>query len=107
MPDFSGFVDSHFKVSNVPAPIELTVKEVKAEGVGPDKETKPVAYFIEDPRGCVLNAGRYNALAAATGSRNTDGWVDVKLTLAVDPDVKYKGKVTGGLIFRDIVVPTE
>jgi hypothetical protein len=105
MPDFSGLVDKHFKVSNVPAPMELTVKEVKGEGVGPDKELKPVAYFIEDQRGLVLNAGRYNALAAAAGTRDTDTWTDIKVTLSVDPDVKYKGKVTGGLVLSNVVVP--
>lgn len=105
MPDFSGLVDTHFKVKNVPETMVLTIKEVKAEGVGPDKETKPVAYFIEDPRGLVLNAGRYNAIAQGTGTRNTDKWTDVKITLTVDPDIKYKGQVTGGLIIPSVEVP--
>lgn len=105
MPDFTGLVDKHFKVKNVCEDMDLTLREVKAEGVGPDKETKPVAYFVEDPRGLVLNAGRYNALAEACGTRNTDKWTDVKVILSVDKDVKYKGQVTGGLVLKNIRVP--
>lgn len=97
MPDLSGLIDKHFKVSNVAKPLSLTLKGVEVQEVGQDKESLAVALFTEDPRGLVLNAGRYNALAEANKSRNTDDWTGTVIELFVDPDVTYKGKKTGGL----------
>jgi hypothetical protein len=97
MPDFSGLIDKHFKVSNISKALKLTLKGVEPQEVGQDKETLAVALFIEDPRGLVLNAGRYLAFAEANKSRNTDDWTGTVIELYVDPDVTYKGKKTGGL----------
>lgn len=104
MADYSALLDRHFKVSNVAKPLTLTLREVKKEEVGQDKESLPVAYFNEDPRGLVLNASRYNTIGLANGSRDTDHWNGTVIEITVDPNVRFKGKVTGGLVVR-VVTP--
>ena len=98
MPDFSSALDKTFKVSNVKEPLTLTIVKVALEEVGFEKEMLPVAEFTEDRRKLVLGAGRYNAIAEAVGSRNTDDWEGVKIVLKVDPNIRFKGKKTGGLV---------
>lgn len=104
MADFSAFLDKFFKASSLAAgeTLNLTIKEVKLAEVGFDKESKPVAYFVEDPRGLVLSANKYKDLTTKTGTRDTDKWVGVKVQLAVDPTVKFQGKVVGGVTLKCI-----
>lgn len=98
MPDFTSILDKNFSAARFPdEPLVLTIKDVTVEEVGQDKEAKPVLKFIEDKRGLVLNGGRYDSLALATGTRNTDTWPGLKVRLTKNPNVTYKGKKVGGI----------
>ena len=98
MADFTSFIDKFFKAATLTAPITLTIKEVKAEEIGQGKDVLPVARFCEDPRGLVLSGGRYNVLATAHGSRDTDDWVGAKVEIVGDPTIRFAGKVVGGVV---------
>jgi hypothetical protein len=109
MPDFTAFLDKYFKASSIPegTNVELTLRSVKLEEVGMDKESKPVAYFSEDPRGLVLSANKYTALAEANASRDCDTWAGSRVSLTVDPTIKFKGRVVGGVVLSVISPATK
>lgn len=100
MPDYTSLIDKHFKYAGLTRAMVVTLRDVRREEVGQDKEILPVAYFSEDPRGLVLNSGRYKILAAAHGSADTDNWIGCQIELSPDPTVKFKGKVTGGVAMK-------
>lgn len=104
MPDLSSLLERNFKGETFPKDrdLVLTIKEVKAAEVGADKDVKPVAYFLEDPRGLALNGGNYAALTKAHNNPNTDKWPGAKITVHFDPTVKMNGKVTGGLVITKV-----
>ena len=107
MADFSALLDRNFKGDALKsqAPIRLTLKEVKAAEVGMDKEVKPVAYFLEDPRGVVLNTTKYTLLADANKSREADNWTGTVVELFFE-EVKYKGKPVGSVGMK-IITPAK
>lgn len=100
MPDLSHLVDKHFKVKNLPAQEEgtccvFTMKEVKPEEIGSGKDVRPVLYFVEDPRGLVLNTTNYSGIATKIGSANTDDWVGKKLKIWIDWTISFNGNKGG------------
>lgn len=105
MPDYSALLDKNFKVAGLHEPKTLTIREIKVETVGEEKQSLPVAYFTEDPRGLVLNNGRYNAIAAGCGSRKTEDWTGAVIRIEVDPNIRFKGKVTGGIVAKVVTPP--
>lgn len=99
MPDFSKLVDKHFKVANFPqqdgTPLRFTVKGSVAEEIGQAKEILPVLYFEEDTRGLVLSSSKYNELAGAFGSRDTDKWIGRKVDVFIDWKIAFRGTKGG------------
>lgn len=108
MADFSALLDKNFKGESVKgqSPLRLTIKVVKAAEVGMDKTVKPVVYFVEDPRGLVLNTTKFNDLVEAHGTRDADNWVGAGVELFFDPNVSYQGKKCGGVGMK-IITPAK
>ncbi len=101
MADLTAFIDKHFSATRMGTEAhDLTIKAVRVEEVGQDKESKPVVSFVEDKRGLVLTGGRYDELAKACGTRDVDKWVGVKVRIKVDPSVMFKGKKVGGIVLE-------
>ena len=100
MADYSHLVDRHFKVKNFPAQEKdsfkvYTMKEVRPEEIGAGKDVRPVLFFVEDPRGLVLNTTNYNKIAVALGSADTDEWVGKKVKIWIDWEVSFNGNKGG------------
>lgn len=75
-------------------------KEYEDEG---KKEVKGVLSFVEDERQLSLNVTNTNAVVAMYGGQNIDtAWVGKKITLYVDPNVKYGTKIVKGLRVRNV-----
>jgi hypothetical protein len=81
----------------------LTIKGIKLEDLGNENanEQRYVLYFLEQLKGMVLNVTTIRVLEAAYGD-DTDNWVKRKVTVYVDPNVSFQGRVVGGLRLRPI-----
>ena len=97
--DFSALLDKFFSAKHVQAePKTLTVARVAAAEVGRNKELKPVAYFVEDVRGLVLNKTNFGKMAKAHGGyTDSDLWVGSRVRIEYNPDAEFGGAVVGGI----------
>lgn len=79
----------------------VTIKGVKLEDLGNENanEQRWVLYFEENPKGMVLNITTIRVLEQAYGG-DTDDWKSQKVTVYVDPNVSFQGRVVGGLRLR-------
>jgi hypothetical protein len=87
----------------------VTIKDAKKENVaqaGQPAENKAVVYFVETAKPMVLNMANFQAIVAATGSDNSDGWIGKKVVVYLDPTIVFGGKVTGGLRIRAFIPKT-
>jgi hypothetical protein len=64
--------------------LNVTVKHLAVEGIGPKKDKKPVIYFQEDDRGMVLNKRNGCMLRHLSGSENLDDWSGLTIQLRVE-----------------------
>jgi hypothetical protein len=80
-----------------------TIRGLKQENVG--KEDSPelrwTLYFTEHKKAMVLNVTSIRVLEAAFGDES-DNWKGKKVTVYVDPNVSFQGRVVGGLRLRPI-----
>lgn len=75
-------------------------KEYEDEG---KKEVKGVLSFSDDERQLSLNVTNTNVLVAMYGGQDIDKtWIGKKVTLYVDPNVKYGTKIVKGLRIRNV-----
>lgn len=56
------------------AAVTVTIREVKVEPVGRNKEMKLVAYFMGKEKGVVLNVTNARKIAEIAGSQDTEDW---------------------------------
>jgi hypothetical protein len=71
----SAFPSNYLKASDLgDAQPVVTIDRVEIEGVGRDKEQKPVVYFKGKEKGIVLNKTNANKIATLVGSRDTEAW---------------------------------
>ena len=75
-----------------------TVQAVVEEQVGDD--VKPVVYFKGIEKGWAANMTGLEALAEMAESQDTEDFIDVRVQIYVDPDVRYAGKRVGGIKIR-------
>lgn len=101
--DYSPLLEKFFAGKSFPKdrPIILTIIKIVPAEVGQDKSIKPVAYFLEDVRGFVINKTNYAKLAKAHGgSTDADSWIGATVELTYDPDVEFRGAAIGGIRLR-------
>jgi hypothetical protein len=94
---------TYLKKEDLPEPVDTTllwIKEEKVTAPGKDAKTRLVAYWDGLTKALVLNTANCETLAELTGTDDYEKWVDVRVQLYVDPDVKYGGKKTGGIRIR-------
>ena len=79
----------------------FTVKQVKQEigvRVAGKKGNFNIAYFEEDIKPFVLNAGNSKIMKSfANGSSFVEDWGGITIHLYIDPNAKFGGEVTGGV----------
>jgi hypothetical protein len=84
----------------------FTIKEVKQENtiVAGNRGDFNIAYFIENIKPMVLNAGNASLVRGFSESKSvdTDAWKNIPIELFVDQNVKYKGQVVGGMKIKPI-----
>lgn len=73
-----------------------TIRGVRLEDVGNTGEQRWVIYFKEHQKGMVLNVTSIRVLEAAFGD-DSDDWKQKTVTVYVDPNVSFQGRVVGGL----------
>lgn len=84
-----------------------TIKKAQMESLGREdqQEDKLILYFREYPKGMVMNNTSLKVLAQAYGD-DIDGWTGKQVTIYVDPNVSFGGKVVGGLRLRPMKTKT-
>lgn len=78
----------------------FTIREVKQEWgvvVAGKKGNFNIAYFVEDIKPWVLNAGNAKILRGWAGSIDVEKWVNLKVQLFINPNVKFGSEQTGGV----------
>jgi len=98
---------TYLKKEDLSEPVDtvlLWIKEEKVTAPGKGTKTRLVAYFDGLSKGLVLNRTNSETLEEITGTDDYEKWVDVRVQLYVDPDVKYGPKKTGGIRIRPIPV---
>jgi len=76
----SKFPSKYLKGDDIEAGEVVTIKEVKDEEVGSDRELKPVVYVTKYDRGIILNKTNARALVKVLGDDETT-WVGKKIIL--------------------------
>jgi len=79
----------------------FTIKEVKQEigvTVAGKKINANIAYFVEPIKPLVLNATNSKVVKSFNdGSPFVEDWANTKVKLYIDPSVKMKGEIVGGV----------
>jgi hypothetical protein len=69
------FPSSYIKASDLKGNrVTVTIDHVNLEGVGKDKEQKPVVYFQGKDKGLVLNKTNANKITSLLGTDEMDDW---------------------------------
>jgi len=87
----------------------VTIKGVRQDNLAKDgmpDEMRWVIGFQEFAKPMVLNITSIRVLEAAFGDE-TDDWKGKKVTLYVDPNVSFQGRVVGGLRLRPMKPKTQ
>jgi hypothetical protein len=78
----SAFPSTYIKASDLQdKPIQVTIRDVKIEQVGRDKDSKMVLYFEGKTKGMVLNKTNARNIASIAGSQDTDDWVGIGIII--------------------------
>jgi hypothetical protein len=106
MPKVTDMLSSKYlRKEDVDDELIVTCKTVLHEDMpGDGNEQRWILYFKEFPKGLVLNTTSIRVLEKAFGG-HTDDWAGKKVAMYVDPNVTYKGQVTGGLRLRPLKPP--
>lgn len=76
----TAFPSTYIKASDLEGrSVLVTIREVKVEQVGRDRDQKPVAYFEGKQKGLVLNKTNARTIANIAGSADTDDWAGVQI----------------------------
>lgn len=78
----SAFPSTYIAASDLRgAAVNVTIREVKIEQVGRDRENKPVVYFEGKQKGMVLNKTNARKIANLVGSMDTEDWVGCQVAI--------------------------
>ena len=90
--DLEDFVESG---SNMVFTISHVNQERGAKVAG-KKIDANIAYFVENIKPLVLNAGNSKTVSKLAGSVFVENWKNIPVQLFIDPNVSMKGQITGG-----------
>ena len=88
-------------------PLIFTIKHVKQEFgvvVAGNKGNHNIAYFVENIKPWVLNAGNAAIIRGFSESKSidTDNWNNILVELYIDYNVKMKGQIVGGIRIKPL-----
>ena len=84
----------------------LTIDKFTREEVGDAKDVKTILNFKEaDAKPMVLNVGNKNRSKHYLAATNAEEVIGQVVNVYNDPDVEYKGKITGGTRIRGVQNP--
>jgi len=92
------WLSAYLKADKIKQEQLLTITDVKMDKVGPEREEKPVLFFVELEQGLVLNKTNAGVLADAFGDETND-WVGKKIILFT-AKTKFGGKTVQGMRVR-------
>lgn len=95
----SYFAGKFFKAADFPQPKLLVIESVDEEEVGPDREEKLVVWFVDEPRGLVLNRINGETIAAIAGTEDLDLWPGTRV-VCYSSDVSFGGRTVPGIRVR-------
>ena len=95
------FPSKYLKADDVEDGETVTIKEVMVEAVGMDQEDKPVIYFDEHPKGCILNKTNAQSVAKVYGDEEDD-WFGKKLVLMTVPSRTPAGEATTSIRMKPV-----
>lgn len=76
------FPSNYIKASDLDGrSVTVTIRDVKVEQIGRDRDSKPVVYFEGKQKGLVLNKTNARKIATLTGSMDTDDWQGHKIAI--------------------------
>jgi len=106
------FNSPYLSAADITAPTVLTIKKVSldADKTKKTKERFNTAYFVESEirqgeplKPMILNAGNSKALKTLAGTPFIDDWANLKVTVYVDPSVRFGKDTVEGLRISSIV----
>lgn len=88
-------------------PLVFTIKEVNQEIgvlVAGNRGDHNIAYFVENIKPMVLNAGNAAIIRGFSQGKSvdTDNWKNIPIELYVDANVKMKGQIVGGMRIKPL-----
>ena len=90
--------------------LNFTISHVKQEygvSVAGRKGDHNIAYFTENIKPMVLNATNAKVVRGFAGSSFVEDWVNIPVSLYVDPSVRMKGDVVGGVRINNRQPPAQ
>ncbi len=79
---------------------EITGVEEQDAGTQENMDMKWVLLFKETDKPLILNKTNMTAVSTILGSEESEDWIGKQVVLYNDPNIQFKGKVTGGVRLR-------
>lgn len=99
--DIKGAITGNFLgKDDLEGPENVTISDVTKEELPNETRPKVAVHFKEIDKPMIANKTNLRMLSHIFKSTNTKNWVGEKVTLYVDEDVSYGGKIVGGLRVR-------
>jgi hypothetical protein len=87
-------------VENEPVVTYVETSDLDLAMPGEKRKERPCTKFKELDKRLVTNVTNFEAIAGIAGTDEMDQWPGVQVQLYWDPDVAFRGKVTGGIRIR-------
>lgn len=101
MPKIGEMIESKYlKQSDIEDEREFTIKKIGKGNVAREDEPEDMKWMVafeETKKPMVLNSTNIQLMAKACGSEDTEDWIGKKVTIYVDHNVSFGGKLVGGL----------
>jgi len=78
-------------------PVKAVIKSWAKEEVGPNKDLQFVIHFQGDVKPLILKPTNGDRIKAVTGTGDLDEWPGKEITMYLEPNVEFQGKLVGGV----------
>ena len=78
-------------------PVKATIKRWSKEEVGQNNELQFVIHFEGNVKPLILKPTNGDRIKAAVGTGDLDKWPGKQITLYLEPNVEFQGKMVGGV----------
>jgi hypothetical protein len=89
----AAFPSTYIKASDLEGKtVTVTIREVKIEQIGRERDSKPVLYFDGKEKGLVLNKTNARKIASIAGDADTENWTGVRIAI-FPTEVEFSGEM--------------